>query len=54
MEAILKSGKKIHGRLAEILVRRGRATPLEFIPEPKPEVQEKPVEKPKRKPKAKK
>lgn len=34
MEAILKSGKKIKGRLAEILVKRGRATPLEFVPEP--------------------
>ena len=48
MEAVLKSGKKIHGKLAQILVKKGRATPLEFIPE-------EPVKpKAKRKPKAKK
>ena len=52
MEAILKSGKKIKGRLAQILVSRGRATPLEFIPEP--EAPEQPKEKAKGKPKAKK
>ena len=44
MEAILKSGKKIKGKLAQILVRRGRATPLEFIPE---EIKPKAVKKPK-------
>lgn len=29
MEAITKSGKKIHGRIAEILVKKGSATPFE-------------------------
>ena len=54
MEAILKSGKKIHGRLAELLVKKGRATPLEFVPEPEVKEPEQPKEKAKRKPKAKK
>ena len=48
MEAILKSGKKIHGKLAQILVKKGRATPTEL--EEKPKVKPKA----KRKPKAKK
>ena len=52
MEAILKSGKKIKGRLAQILVSRGRATPLEFIPEAEAPAQ--PKKKAKKKPKAKK
>lgn len=34
MEAILKSGKKIHGRLAEILIKKGSATPFESDSEP--------------------
>lgn len=50
MEAILKSGKKIHGKIAQILVKKGRATPIELIPEEP----EKPKVKAKRKPKAKK
>jgi hypothetical protein len=29
MEAITKSGKKIHGKIAEILVKKGTATPFE-------------------------
>lgn len=35
MEAILKSGKKIHGRLAEILVKKGKAELCEDIEAPK-------------------
>ena len=38
MEALLKSGKKISGRLAQILVAKGRATPLDLVPEsPEPQ-----------------
>jgi hypothetical protein len=29
MEALSKSGKILHGKIAEILVRKGSATPLE-------------------------
>ena len=48
MEAILRSGKKIRGRLAKVLVRKGRATPLEFNPEPekKPAAKVKKTKKP--------
>jgi hypothetical protein len=35
MEAVLNSGKKIHGRLADILVKKGRAVPYGFVPETK-------------------
>jgi hypothetical protein len=33
MEAITKTGKKIHGRIAEILVNKGIATPVEELTE---------------------
>ena len=29
MEAISKSGKRLHGKIAEILVKKGSATPFE-------------------------
>jgi hypothetical protein len=34
MEAISKSGKVIHGKIAEILINRGSATPFESNTEP--------------------